>query len=68
MSSILKALKKLEEEKKSIDDTISLKEINLHGENVEYKISIEEKLAQWRGRIFLILAGILLGGLLGKFF
>ncbi len=68
MSVILKALKKLEDEKNSIDDTISLKELNIHGGQVECHKSFREKLAQWRGRILFILAGIILGGLIGKFF
>ena len=68
MSVIREALKKLENEKNSIDDSISLKELNIHGKQVECHESFREKLAHWRGRILLILAGIILGCLIGKFF
>ncbi len=67
MSSILKALKKLEEEKNSIDHAIPLKELNIHGDD-EGPDSLREKVLQWRGKILLVLAGIILGGLIGKVF
>ena len=67
MSSILKALKKLEEEKNSIDHAIPLKELNIHGDE-KRPDSLREKLLQWRGKILLVLAGIILGGLIGKVF
>ncbi len=67
MSSILKALKKLEEEKNSIDHAIPLKELNIHGDE-QRPDSLREKLLQWRGKILLVLAGIILGGLIGKVF
>ena len=65
MSAILEALKKLEEEKTSIDCAISLKGLNLDGDTRPNPSG--EKLRQWRGRIILALASILLGALIGKF-
>ena len=67
MSAILEALKKLEEEKTSIDCAISLKELNLDGGGDGRPNSLGEKLRQWRGRILLVLVGIILGALIGKF-
>ena len=69
MSAILEALKKLEEEKTSIDCAISLKELNLDGggDGDRRPNSLGEKLRQWRGRILLVLVGIILGALIGKF-
>lgn len=68
MSAILNALKKLEDEKNSIDDTISLDELKIHSDGLEISNSIGEKLFQWRGKILLVLAGIIFGGLISKFF
>ena len=68
MSTILKALKKLEEEKDAIDHSISLKELNIDGAGPEYPNSFGEKLLKWRGKILLVLAGIIFGGLICKFF
>lgn len=67
MSAILEALKKLEEEKTSIDCAISLKGLNLDGDGDTRPNPSGEKLRQWRGRIILALASILLGALIGKF-
>ena len=68
MSAILNALKKLENEKNSIDDTISLDKLKIHSDGIEISNSIGEKLFQWRGKILLVLAGILFGGLIGKLY
>ncbi len=68
MSAILEALKKLEEEKSSINPAISLKQLNIDSGGAERSNSLSEKLFQWRGKILLVLAGIILGGLIGKVF
>ncbi len=66
MSAIFNALKKLEEEKSAMDSDISLKELNIDGVGVECPNSLGDKLLQWRGKILLVIAGIILGGLIGK--
>ena len=68
MSAILDALKKLENEKSSMDDSISFNEIKIHSEGGEPKNLLRDKLLQWRGKILLVLAGILFGGLIGKLY
>jgi hypothetical protein len=68
MSAILNALKKLEDEKNSIDDSISLNELKIHSGCEESPTPLAEKLLHWRGKILLILVGILFGGLIGKFY
>jgi hypothetical protein len=68
MSAILNALKKLEDEKSSIDDSISFNELKIHSEPGESSNPLRDKLLQWRGKILLVLAGILFGGLIGKLY
>ena len=66
MSAILKALKKLEDEKQYIDDRISLDKLEIHSEGMENPDTLREKLPKWSGKILLILTGVLFGGLIGK--
>jgi len=66
MSVILKALKKLEDEKKIIHDGISLNELEIHSKGIESSNSLGDRFLRWRGRILLVLAGILFGGFIGK--
>ncbi|MGV7220740.1 MAG: hypothetical protein ACQ9MH_04355 [Nitrospinales bacterium] len=66
MSVILKALKKLEDEKQYIDDGISLDEFEVHSEDLESSNSVGDKILRWRGKILLVLTGILFGGIIGK--
>jgi hypothetical protein len=68
MSAILNALKKLEDEKNSIDDSISLNELKINSGCEEPPNPFGEKMLRWRSKILLILAGIVFGGLIGKFY
>ena len=67
MSAIFNTLKKLEEEKSSLDPAISMENLIFHDGGTESPESFREKPLPWRGRILLVLAGIILGGLMGKF-
>lgn len=67
MSAIFNTLKKLEEEKSSLDPAISMENLIFHDGDFESPESFLEKPRPWRGKILLIAGGIILGAVIGRF-